>query len=425
VFRRLKLRLRATTDYWRFVVTREVGVVLAGAGVLLGVASLVPTVLALALSVVALVIGFWDFGRDYRDLRSRWSAFDFHALAIGFDQETVPPPARTYARPRYHYFPHGTALTDDEIDLHLVRESVPALLVSEPYRLPAELRATAPYVLRAVTDGRFVFNGPVLGLCDDPVPADGDPRPVRLQKAGFYDHQCSSQLCGFRLRNRLTGEVYDARRRHLVGSTGHLTALSESDLANIVGVSTLALTSDGLTVLSSQSERNSASARLLAPSGSGSLEPRDVRALSGSWSLQDLVIEGMERELREETGIPEGSVAKTTVVGYARWLERGAKPEFLGLTELTIAAAEVTGHGPRTDERFFTAGVLAVDIDWAALGADLMAGRNVMESPVCPRHIRESASVPLLLTLRAVALYLARRPSGDTEDALSGGPAQP
>jgi 8-oxo-dGTP pyrophosphatase MutT (NUDIX family) len=66
----------------------------------------------------------------------------------------------------------------------------------------------------------------------------------------------------------------------------------------VVGISTLAMTTDDNVVLLVQSHRNTASPLLVAPAGSGSLEPRDITG-----TLADTVRTGVERELREETGL--------------------------------------------------------------------------------------------------------------------------
>jgi 8-oxo-dGTP pyrophosphatase MutT (NUDIX family) len=119
--------------------------------------------------------------------------------------------------------------------------------------------------------------------------------------------------------------------------------LAESDLADCVGISTVAFTSDKELVLTSQTDRNIASGDLLAPSGSGSLDRHDLGAHNDI--LQRVVRHAMERELREETGIRPDDIRSTEIIGFARWLDRGAKPEFFGITKLYITAKpQSTGH---------------------------------------------------------------------------------
>ncbi|MCP2258544.1 hypothetical protein LX15_002242 [Streptoalloteichus tenebrarius] len=190
-----------------------------------------------------------------------------------------------------------------------------------------------------------------------------------------------------------------------------------------MGISTIALTTDGALVLVRQSERNVASALLLAPSDSGSLEPRDLAGADAGRSAQEILRTGMERELREETGLRAEEIVSTTVVGFARWMERGAKPEFFALTRLSVAAADLTRRRVASDEKLYSAGLRTVPIDLVALGKELRAGVDLLTASHLPRLLREDGSLPLLLAVRAAALWLVRRPDDRQEEA--GAPPEP
>lgn len=287
----------------------------------------------------------------------------------------------------------GTALVSDAIDAAVRAADRPVEVSEEPYRLPPRLRATAPHVLPLRARGRTLFNGPVVGLRDEPL----GPGPVRLHRARFFDGECSNELCSLRIVDRSSGEEFDPRRRLMVDGAGRLRTLAESELADPVGISTLALTTDGHAVLVVQSQHNAASQLLLAPSGSGSLEPRDLAA-----TLGESVRRGMERELCEETGLRADEVRSTRVVGFARWMERGARPEFFGLTELGVGADEVRGRRARGVERLYSSPVLLVPLDLAAVGAALRDGVEL--SALLPDRLRDDGSLPLLLAIRAAAL---------------------
>ncbi|MGH3804135.1 MAG: hypothetical protein ACRDTD_29180, partial [Pseudonocardiaceae bacterium] len=248
-------------------------------------------------------------------------------------------------------------------------------------------------------------NGSVLGLVDDPLAAvSGESRPVRVHRARFFDGQCSNELCALLIRHRKTGELYDLQRQVLVDSAGRLAPLAQTDLANIVGVSTIALTSDNLMVVVTQTSYNSASGSLLAPSGSGSLEPRDAEG--AGLSLQAVVIAGMERELVEECGIDPAEIVDTRVTGYARWLERGAKPEFFGLTRLRVGSQELRLRKTRPGERLYSGGAEFLTVDLAAIAREVADGGSISASPSCRGSLRERGSIPLLLAIRAAALAL-------------------
>ena len=109
----------------------------------------------------------------------------------------------------------------------------------------------------------------------DPLPpVSGPVPPIRLHTTRFFDSQCSNDLRALRITHRDSGEECD----HGLGTARHarwpLRTLAESALANAIGVSTLAVTADGAFVLVRQSRLNAGSPMLLAPSGSGSLDPR-------------------------------------------------------------------------------------------------------------------------------------------------------
>jgi 8-oxo-dGTP pyrophosphatase MutT (NUDIX family) len=352
--------------------------------------------------------------RDVRQLRVPWPDYEFSAPAAPFPVDAIPPPL-SYPGPVYVRIPdRGTALVSDAIDRFLVQSGVASELASEPYRLPGPLQASAPYVLAACNTGRVVFNGDVVGMRGDPLPpVPGARAPLRLHGARFFDAQCSNDLCTLRITHRGTGGELDPRRALLTGADGHLRTLAGSVLADAAGVSTLAVTADGAAVLVRQSRHNAASPGLLAPPGSGSLDPRDLGP-GRTGILQDILRRGMQRELCEETGIRPGEIRSTIVVGFARWMERGAKPEFSGLTALSVTADDLAGRLPRASgDRLYSGGTLTLRIDPDALGRELAEGAELLTAPGLPPRIREEGSLPLLLAVRAAAWWRARTAAGD------------
>lgn len=83
------------------------------------------------LSVPAPALGTATFVRDLRMLRARWAGFEFSAIAAPFPTAELPPP------PAY----------------------------------PPKLKATAPHVLPLRDRGRVLFNGAIVGMRGEPVPA--------------------------------------------------------------------------------------------------------------------------------------------------------------------------------------------------------------------------------------------------------------
>jgi len=344
----------------------------------------------------------------------RWADYEFSAPAAPFPVDAVRPPP-SYPDPVYLRIPgRGTALVSDPIDRALPGPGLVSELAREPYRLPESLRAAAPYVLQACNHGRLVFNGEVVGMRGDPLPPfSGRVTPIRLHTTRFFDSQCSNDLCALRITHRDSGNECDPRPNLLATPGGHLRTLAGSALADAIGVSTLAVTADGAFVLVRQSPLNVASPMLLAPSGSGSLDPRDLGRRRTA-TLQDILRRGMHRELREETAIRPDEITGTTVAGFARWLDRGGKPEFFGLTQLSVTEDDLAGRRDLAPgERPYSEGTLTARIDLDALGRELGNGADLLTAPSLPGRIREDGSLPLLLALRAAALWRARSTAGD------------
>jgi hypothetical protein len=409
---RLAMRVRAQRDYWSFVVTRLWPLWIGAAGVLAGVVTLAPSAWALGVSAAAVVVGLAMFGRDVMLARQQWLRLQCVAVVSPFPVAKVQPPLG-YEGAEYLSIPNrGTMLIHSDADRVLQEGPIPVEIDPTPYRLPVELRELAPVALRTVRAGRVVFNGPMLGLRDDLLPAvSGGSRPLRLMQTSFFKQVCSAELCQYRVVDRMTGEETDVRLTELVDPTGRLVTLAASRLANNIGISTLAFTSDDLLLVVHQSQRNVASPRLLAPSGSGTLEPGDLTAAGVSASLQDVLVHGMERELCEETGISANDVVGTRVVGFGRWLERGAKPEFFGVTRLKIPARDVATAKISAGEKIYTERVSTVFVDLGRLRQDLGTGQLIDQASSCPPVIRDSGSLPLLTGLRAATLSNRARQS--------------
>jgi hypothetical protein len=151
-----------------------------------------------------------------------------------------------------------------------------------------------------------------------------------------------------------------------VDDSGRLKGFSENLISNQLGASTLAFSRDGYLMIVVQNDKNLQSKDWLAPSGSGSLDWRDVTA-SGSSGLIGLVEYGAQRELREEcaldyTGGDRIVPSKVRAIGFARMLHRAAKQEFYCLGYMDGTEAEIRDRKPeRYVAQVFSAEVGRVD----------------------------------------------------------------
>jgi hypothetical protein len=400
-------RIRARLDYLYFAMKRLWPLGVGIAGLLIGVATFISNQLALALSIVTLILGLGLFIMDAIAARRSWSRFKCINLLSLFPTNKVEPPLGYQDSTYLAFEGRGTMLVHSEADRILQGGPLPIKLDPTPYDLPDELRDIAPLALRTMRSGRVIFNGRMLGLRDDLLPGvSSKSPPLRLIESTYFMQVCSGELCQYKIVDQITEEEMEVRLRELVAPSGRLVTLSESRLANNIGISTLAFTSDGLLLLVHQSESNVASQRLYAPSGSGTLDPKDLKVVGKDASLQDLLAYGMEREMSEETGISTSDIIGTKVVGFGRWLERGAKPEFFGLTRLKITSGVTTEAKISAAEKIYTEKhTKLVFVDLGQLREELRDGYTVTTAPSCPSPIRDSGSLPLIAGLRAGALY--------------------
>jgi hypothetical protein len=169
----------------------------------------------------------------------------------------------------------------------------------------------------------------------------------------YFDFVCSNLLA--------QNDVYDAGRnlpvlagrRLITDRHGHLRPFAESRLANTVGISTLAFTLDGKLVLVKQTKENVGSPKLVAPSGSGALEPKDFTTDHERPQLRDVLLNGAERELGEECNIKPADISFSCLTGHARWVSRGAMPEFCAVTLLNVTSEELRSRPVGRPERAF------------------------------------------------------------------------
>jgi hypothetical protein len=419
----VRTRWRSVRDVVAFVIRREWVYVVTALAVVLSLLPLLPgwpPWAGGAVAAAALVIGFGTFVRDTRHLARRRSSWQFRRIVPAFAADELP---QVPFLPDVVHAELGAVATNATLDEVLAGTPLPLRSADDPYLLPLALSRVAAYLLRRTTSARWPFNGPCVRL-DTDLSVDGVLRgdDVVLREVSFFDLLCSNELTGWQVHR---GDVpWDFNSEYVLDRSDRLMPLAQSELANAVGVSTVAITTDGHLLLTLQAAGSSASAERWAPSGSGSLEPQD---LAGRPVLQAAVAVGMERELREECGLLTEDVGWTRLVGYGRWLDRGGKPEFFAVTALTVPlATALSRRSSHLDERLWTQSVAGVAVDLTGQGdpGEPVRWQDVVPDP---RRLRGSMSVPLEATL--VALARALRGSselvGELTDVRSPRPGDP
>ncbi len=417
----VRTRLRSITHLVRFIGTSEWVYVAALAGFVVG---LLPALLhfsagmTAALAVSGVLVGAVLAVRDTLSLLGRWSEWTMRRRQspIDFRRPLVAP-----ALPVVVGTPAGRVALDPALDLELMTATCTVRWSETTYALPPSLAAIAPYVLRRSSQGRWPFNGPNVSLATDVTRDSVVAGAEVLMRAGdFYSALCSNELTGWVLSR--DGDEVRFWDRYLFDARGRLTSLNVSELNNGVGVSTLAVTTDDVLVVTLQSARAQTAAGQWAPSGSGALEPRDV-VRDGTDPLVEAVRRGAERELMEETRIPRAAIGRTVVIGHSRWFDRGGKPEFYCVTALTVSAAELGRqgqvHAPLSEERLWTASRNTVRLDLAVDAAAMPDPSATGERPPCWRQaglvpgsslLDDSVSLSLDVALDALARRLAVTP---------------
>jgi hypothetical protein len=214
------------------------------------------------------------------------------------------------------------------------------LAVSQsPFRVTHPALRYREFALRYFRRDKILFDAPKIRLLTDLTPELLDTEgTVTVQPTIYFAGVMTNELAGLVIKSWPdAATVFDGHE--LICRNGLLSDLRSSDCSNHVGASTLAFTSDGNIPIMPQTRSSARSAGLDAPSGSGSLDWGD---LEPGMSLQDCVRAGVARELFEETldDRPREGI-DTILLGFARHLRFGGKPEFYAVSRLDHARFEL------------------------------------------------------------------------------------
>ncbi|WP_343785110.1 hypothetical protein [Alkalibacillus silvisoli] len=118
----------------------------------------------------------------------------------------------------------------------------------------------------------------------------------------------------------------------------YLQPIDKCEMNNHIGISTLAVTTDNYLVIRKQATTSQQNINKYVPTGSGSCDWSDMQKDSFCSTIEF----AMKRELWEENGGKELNVSvnefgETKILGFYRWLQRGGKPEFVGITKLNFS----------------------------------------------------------------------------------------
>ncbi len=162
--------------------------------------------------------------------------------------------------------------------------------------------------------------------------------PIYFYKGCYYETFITSLIGINKLifnddpsKIRINGHHY-----YPIDSENHLERFDMCNCSNEIGISTLAITKDNYIIFLRQNCRNQSCINAIAPSGSGSADWKDIKHGKNAY---EVISYAMQRELYEECANKNyikniESIGTTNVIGYFRWLNKGGKPEFIGITKL-------------------------------------------------------------------------------------------
>ncbi|MFJ8631835.1 hypothetical protein [Streptomyces sp. NPDC093568] len=238
------------------------------------------------------------------------------------------------------------------------------------------------------------FDDDKIRLCDDLLP---DTDRVRVQKTQYSAHVVTNLLGEVMLRER-------QRRRELVSSeavllrNGTIPRLRYSSCSNHLGVDVVGVTSGGRVVLTLQGDKNDTGQGMLAASGSGSMDWKDLQRCP---DLLRLAKSTMLREMSEELGLRGRGrlgLSDIRVLRYVRVTNWGGKPQFCGVARLGEVNEEVRGIERRYHRDHFS---IEFDPEGGA-GEFVMTVRGYVEENA------KRISFPLFETLDVLCTWLER-----------------
>lgn len=197
------------------------------------------------------------------------------------------------------------------------------------------------YFFSSLHAGRQFTNDKKLCLSKD---INLNSKHITCHTGGYYDSFVTNQVTGTtllikdKIHTTITTEHIFPSNQDESGNH-HLSDIASSQMNDHLGCSTLGFTSDNYLLIRFQGSTAQFSKDMLVPTGSGSSNYSD---LSGH-NLQKTIIKTMERELSEEN-TPDKSLDnnlnRTIILGFYRWVTRGGKPEFTGITKLPGASGQ-------------------------------------------------------------------------------------
>lgn len=338
---KIAIRVRVIID----IVVLAVGIALAFFG-----GTDIVALIGVALTAISAILLFTNLWKDEADkkrtrvvanpdfLQSLRSA----RLANGFELKSGAIPRSENTNLTAEEF--RPYITSEDVNAILDKSANPLAIEEVRFEVPRQLREFRARSINIKLPNR---NDPKIGLRNDiTVDVLANSEILSVQETDYFSGAATNEMACDQF---MSVPVLRSRRpslqfavADLIIDNNELVGLSESSLSNHIGISTVVFTADSFLVLQEQDEQM-ISSKEVAIGASGSLDLKDIEVTRHqNPTLQGLVRFGMEREATEELSAAFWpNRQNTNITGYARYLARGGKPEFFGITRTTSIFSEL------------------------------------------------------------------------------------
>lgn len=356
------------------------------------------------LSIVFLAVDLWEFIGELRYQLRHVRIVGDQAVARQRQEKIENPKGYDRVRVEGASGALSSYVFNPAINAVLATAANPLEPSRRRYRIP---RTLLPYWIRTILKKRPHFNEIKVRLSTEITPDIlKGAATIQLRKTNYFMGLVTNELTGDRIVEFDADTKTDfpgyALRSLFVDDSGVLMPLDQSLLSNHIGVTSLLITSDDKVVLQKQGLSQSIDGLHFNLGSSGSADWADIRraARAGDASFQGMIRYAMEREAREEVGIsPRG--ARTELTGYCRFLHRGAKPEFFGVTWTPTPYADLR---IALREKAFVDSMEPVSFEPTSAGLCKVVGQ------LLKRYATGGASVSMIAGLRFAETYLQAQP---------------
>lgn len=363
------------------------------------------SIFGLIIVFVSTLLGLVLFVRDSKEIKR----VETDLYEVGVNPVLLKSLQKSDKYDKYEFIDFGEyrALYSPEVNRLLTAKTLEFKLEPEKFYMDSVAKVIAPFALQtAFKSGAVLFNSPKVRMKTDlTVKEVKSECKVLLQKTDYFSSLCTNEMSCREVWSRTSkGRLFDGLS--FMSNNGIILDFQESKCSNHIGVSTLAFTSDGKMVITIQSAESAQNPKLLVPSGSGSVDLNDFKQQPKTF--QTFIASAMERELLEECGLVNdmGGLVKNHLIGFARLLNRGGKPEFFGVSFLNVPFDSL---GITSKEAIFIADIMGTRVSLKKI-PELKDALDRFR-----RERQGSFSFPLYLNLRFLEDYLDSSPNSFLE----------